>query len=212
MGTNPNQPNAQLYLAEALDQKGQPGEAAPHWNAFLQLASAHPDDPVASATQQISAAIQLGDDETRSNNDSAALTEYESAISMAGRAGDARLGSLAFAHLADLQEKTGDARSAALSYERGLALDGKAGDQRSEAFDWFNYAQFLRRHGLPDELAYACLLRAENLLSGGGGQEIATVRAALREMESRLGKNAPAARKDLPLLLSRATSLPPSSF
>jgi tetratricopeptide (TPR) repeat protein len=212
VGTNPNQPNAQLYLAEALDQKGQPGAAAPHWNAFLQLASAHPDDPVASATQQISAAIQLGDDETRSNNDSAALTEYQAAISMAERAGDARLESLAFAHLADWQEKTGDSKSAALSYERGLALDARAADPRSEAFDWFNYGQFLRRHGLPAELAYACLLRAENLLSGVGGQEIATVRVALREMESRLGKKAPAARKDLALLLSRATSLPSSSF
>jgi len=212
VGTNPNQPNAQLYLAEALDQKGQPGAAAPHWTAFLQLASAHPDDPVASATQQISAAIQLGDDETRSNNDSAALTEYQSAISMAERAGDARFESLALAHLADLQEKAGDTKGAALSYERGLAFDPKAADPRSEAFDWFNYGQFLRRHGLPDELAYACLLRAESLLRGDSGQGTATVRAALQEMESHLGKKAPAARKDLPPLLSRATNLPPSSF
>jgi tetratricopeptide (TPR) repeat protein len=212
VGTNPNQPNAQLYLAEALDKKGQPAAAAPHWNAFLQLASAHPDDPVASATQQITAAIQLGDDEMDSSDSFAALAEYQSAISMAERAGDARLESLALAHQADLQEKTGDKKGAALSYQRGLALDAKAADPRSEAFDWFNYAQFLRRHGLPDELTYACLLRAENLLSDGGGQEITTVRTALREMESRLGKKAPAARKDLSLLLSRVTNLPPSSF
>jgi len=133
---------------------------------------------------------------------------------MAERAGDPRLESLALAHLADLQEKTSNSKDAALAYQRGLSLDAKAADPRSEAFDWFNYAQFLRRHGLPDELAYACLLRAENLLSdgGGGGQEVTTVRAALREMDGRLGKKAPAARKDLPLLLSRATNLPPSSF
>jgi tetratricopeptide (TPR) repeat protein len=212
VGTNPNQPNAQLYLAEALDQKGQPGAAAPHWNAFLQLASAHPDDPVASATQQISAAIQLGDDETRSNDEPAALTEYKSAISMAERANDSRLESLAFAHLADLQEKTGDSKSAALSYERGLALDAKAADSRSEAFDWFNYGQFLRRHGLPDELAYACFLRAQNLLGEAGGQEIETVRAAVRDLSSHLGKKASVSAEDLPELLSRAANLPTSSF
>src|SRR5271163_2117450 len=62
---DPNQPNPHLYLAEALDQKGQGAEAAGQWQAFLRSAAAHPGDPAAEATQQISATIQLADDQSR---------------------------------------------------------------------------------------------------------------------------------------------------
>jgi tetratricopeptide (TPR) repeat protein len=133
-------------------------------------------------------------------------------MALAERARDARLESLALAHLGDLQEKKGDAQGAARSYQRGLALDAKAGDPRSEAFDWFNYGQFLRRRGRPEELAYACFLRAEDLLGDAGGQDLLTVRTIRRDVESRLGKKAAAARKELPELLARASSLPAGSL
>src|SRR5579863_7098984 len=119
--------------------------------------------------QQTSAAIQSADDQARINHTDAALGGYRSAIAMAQRTGENKLESLAYAHLADLQEKSGDVKSAADSYQRGLALDAKTGDTKGEAFDWFNYGRFLRRDGLPDDLAYACLLHAENLLASTGG-------------------------------------------
>jgi tetratricopeptide (TPR) repeat protein len=209
---NPNQANARLYLAEGFDQRGEPASAVRHWKEFLQLTAAHPDDPSARATEPVKAAIQLADDETRLNETTAALADYKSAGTFAERAGDAKLESVALAHLADLQEKKGDAKAAAESYQRGLSLDAKGGDQHSEAIDWFNYGQFLRRHGLPDELAYACLLRAENLLSASGGPELETVRTMRRQVETRLGKKATAAQKDAPTLLARAAALPSGSF
>ncbi len=209
---DPTQPNAHLYLAEAFDQRGEPAAAARHWDLFLRFAAAHPDDPAIRGEQEISAAIQMADDESRTNHADAALSAYLSAVALAQNAGDARLESLALAHLADLQEKAGDAKAAASSYQRDLALDTKAGDSHSEAFDWFNYGQFLRRHGLPNELAYACFLKAEGLLASTGGSDLETVRTIRREMESRLGKKAAAAQKDLPALLERATNLPPASF
>ncbi len=209
---NPNQTNAHLYLAEGFEQRGEAASAARHWRAFLQLAAAHPDDPEARAEAQGSAAIQLADDEVRLNQAGPALADFHFAVSLAERIGDARLESVALAHLADLQDKTGDARAAAESYQRGLSLDAKAGDPHSEAFDWFNYGQFLRRHGRPDELAYVCLLRAENLLSNSSGQELETVRTMRRQVESQLGEKAATARKDLPALLARALALPPGSF
>jgi Tfp pilus assembly protein PilF len=131
---------------------------------------------------------------------------------MAQRTGDNKLESLAYAHLADLQDKSGDVKSAADSYQRGLALDAKTGDPKSEAFDWFNYGQFLRRHGLPDDLAYACLLHAETLLTSTGGAELETVKANRRQVESRLGNKAGASQKNLPALLARAGDLPAQSF
>lgn len=208
----PNQPNAQLYLAEALEQKREPAAAARHWNAFLQLAAAHPDDPAVTPSQVTSATLQLADDEARVNRKEAAIAGYLAAIALAERDKNTQLESLALAHLGDYQEKIGDAPGAAHSFQRGLALDVKVTDPRSEAFDWFNYGQFLRRRGVSLELAYACYLRAEILLGGKDGENLQTVEAARHEVELLLGKKAIAAQKNLPELLARAVNLPANSF
>ena len=209
---DPDQPNPHLYLAEALDQTAKFPDAARQWAEFLRIAAAHPDDPAAGATQQAAAAIQLADDEFRIGDAAAANRAYSNAISLGQQAGDAKSESLALAHLGDLQEKAGDLKSAANSYQRGLALDDKATDPRSAAFDWFNYGQFLRRHGLPDELAYACFLHAESLLAGDTGDDLQTVESIRRQVESRLGKKAAGVQTNLPTLLARATQLPTDSF
>jgi tetratricopeptide (TPR) repeat protein len=213
---DPNQPNPHLYLAELLDQRDEFAAAARNWAAFLTFAAAHPDDPAAGATQQISATIQLADDESRIGNTGAASSSYLSAIALAHRAGDAKLESLALGHLADLQEKAGNVKSAANSYQRGLALDEKLGekaaDPRDASFDWFNYGQFLRRRGLPDELSYACFLRAEQLLAGDGSSDLETVKSIRQQVEGRLGKKAVAIQANLPIVLARATELPQNSF
>jgi hypothetical protein len=93
-----------------------------------------------------------------------------------------------------------------------LALDAKTRDPKGEGFDWFNYGQFLRRHGLPDDLAYACLLHAEDLLTSTGGAELETVKANRRQVEARLGYKAGTSQKNLPALLARAGDLPAQSF
>jgi tetratricopeptide (TPR) repeat protein len=209
---DPNQPNPHLYLAEAFDQKGEPAVAARHWEEYLKFAAAHPDDPAVGQAQQVSATIQLADDDSRISRADLAAPKYQSAIDLAQRAGDNKLGSLAFAHLADLQEKAGDTKSAAQSFQRGLALDAKASDPRGEAVDWFNYGQFLRRHGLPDDLAYACFLRAQDLLVNGNAPELSAVQTARQEIESRLGKKAGTSQKNLPSLLASASALPATSF
>jgi len=208
---DPSQVNAHLYLAEAADQTGEFASAVRQWHSYLQLAAAEPGSGV-TLQQRIPATIQVADDEARLNETRAALTDYSAAVALAEAGGDAKLESLTLAHLADLQEKTGNAPAAAASYQRGLALDVKASDLQGEAFDWFNYGQFLRRHALPDDLAYACLVRAEDLLAGRGGQELETVQAARHEMDGHLGKKAEEMHKDLPSLLASAESLPASSF
>lgn len=219
MDIDPGQPNPHLYLAEAFEQRGEHAAAANHWAEFLRFAAAHPGDPSVAKGQEISATIQLADDESLTNHADAALAGYLSAIALAQHAGDARLEDLTFVHLADLQEKQGNAKGAARSYQRALALDEKAGDAYSEALDWFNYGQFLRRHGQPDDLAYACVLRAEALLAGSesfdlktGGGDLATVRAIKKEMEARLGKKAKSVQANVPALLARAVALPAASF
>ncbi len=209
---DPNQPNLHLYLAELLDQKGEFAEAAQNWEAFLKFAAAHPDDPAAGTAQQISAAVQLADDLERVGKPEAASNTYLAAISLAQRAGNPGAESLALAHLADVQEKAGNLKSAANSYQRGLELDGKAADSHSASFDWFNYGQFLRRHGAPEELAYACFLRAEELLAGKEGSDLETVKSIRQQVETHLGKKAANVQTNLPTLLARAAALPTDSF
>jgi tetratricopeptide (TPR) repeat protein len=211
---NPNETNAHLYLAQAFDQRGEPATAARHWEIFLRLAASQPEDSrVTTKDQIISATIQLADDESAIHRSDSALTRYQSAITLAQKANNPKLESLALAHLADVQEKKNDASAGAQSYQRSLALDARAGDALAEGFDWFNYGQFLRRHQLPKDLAYACFLRAEILLANANPTQLETVQAARRELESEMGKRSPAAaQKDLPALLARATNLPAGSL
>jgi tetratricopeptide (TPR) repeat protein len=212
---NPDQPNAHLYLAEAFDQRGEPAAAARHWNLFLQSASRNPqsavDAPTFTQQQLLGATVQWADDLSRINNSGAALTQYDSAIAQAQQSGDGKLESLALVHRADLQAGNGDPTAAAQSYQRGLALDAKTGDASAEALDWFNYAQFLRRQGAPDELVYASFLHAEALLAGSAGSALATVQTARRQVEGKLGASTvTVAQANLPRLLARAASFVPS--
>ena len=211
IAADPNQVDAHLYLAEAYDQGGDAAHAVPQWHAYLQISAAEPASK-ATRQQRIAAAVQMADDETRLGQTIAAQADYSNAVSLAEVGGDAKLESVALAHLADLQEKAGNISAAAASHQRGLALDAKAKDVQGEASDWFNYGQFLRRHALPDNLVYACLVRAEDLLVGQGGKELLTVQAARREMEAHLHQKPADVHKDLPKLLASAESLPPSSF
>jgi tetratricopeptide (TPR) repeat protein len=209
---SPGQANAHLYLAEALDQRGEHAAAARHWEAFLKTAAEHPDDPAAGEAQQISAAIQLADDEAQLRQASAAAAGYLSAVALAERAQNPRLESLALAHLADFQEKSSESKAALHSYQRSLALDAKAGDAKSEAIDWFNYGQFLRRHAVAEELPYACFLDSEKLLGNTGGSEVETVQTARRELQNRLGKKSAAVEENLPEFLARALAVSERAF
>jgi tetratricopeptide (TPR) repeat protein len=209
---DPHQINAHLYLAENFDQRGEFAAAARHWDAFLELAAAHPDDPAATTEQQITGAIRLADDQSQIRQGEAALARYRSAISMADAGSNAKLESLAYVHLADTQDRFGDVKAAAQSYQRALALDAEIGDAHGLALDWFNYGQFLRRHGIEDDLTYACLLHAEQLLRTTGGPEFDTAQKMRREVEAKLGPKAAASQKELLELLARAGGLPTYSF
>ncbi|MFY9532273.1 MAG: tetratricopeptide repeat protein [Candidatus Acidiferrales bacterium] len=209
---DPQQANAHLYLAETLDKKGQPAAAARHYVAFLRAAAAQPESTRPPNVEIVSATIQLGDDDSRINLAPEALRAYQAGVTLAQKSGDAHLESLALAHLADAQEKSGDVAGAAHSYQRGLALDPKTEDSGSEGADWFDYGQFLRRQGQPEELAYACFVRAEDLLTSTPGDELETVRRIRRDAETKLGRKSADARKNLRGLLQQAVALPESSF
>ncbi len=209
---DPSESNAHLYLAHAYDESGSVASAARHWRAYLDSPPAQSPDPAAAAQQAIAATVQLGDDEAQLNQPSAAAKRYANAFDMAQQAKQPRLASLALVHLADVQEKAGDAPGALRSFQRALSIDATAGDSYAEGLDWFNFGQFLRRRGVEDDLVYACFARADTLMSAKPGQELDTVRAIRRQVETKLGKQAAPAERNLDALLPRALSLTSASL
>ncbi|HXW18042.1 MAG TPA: tetratricopeptide repeat protein, partial [Candidatus Acidoferrales bacterium] len=210
---DPSQRNAQLYLAEALVRAGQSAAAATHFEEFLKRSGPVAQAPGAISPQQRAAVmIELADAYTKTREPQKAIAEYRDAAGLAENAGDVKDQSLAESHLADALDAAGRASDAASEYQAALALDAKLNDARAEAVDWFNYGQFLARHELPARLAYACYLRAEQLLTPTPGPELDEVGNTRRETQSRIAAEASAVKKNLDAALEQARTLPPSAF
>jgi tetratricopeptide (TPR) repeat protein len=192
---DPGQANAQLYLAQVLDQQGALQAAARHYRMYLEILSARHAKNPADTGPLLAALIKVADADAAIHHNSDASKGYVAAAGFAEKAGEKTLESLALVHLADLQEKEGDIRGAAQSYQRALQLDAALHDPRSTASDWFNYAQFLRKQEQPERYVFAALLHAENVLQGTSGDELTVVSQARKESEARLGREASAVRR-----------------
>jgi tetratricopeptide (TPR) repeat protein len=209
---DPGQANAQLYLAQALDGRGEAQAAARHYRAYLQIVAAHRDDHRSEASTVIAALIKVADADTAAHRQDEALQGYNAAIQFAEKANAKALESLALAHLADLQEKRESAAAAAAAYQRALAIDASLSDPVSTGSDWFNYGQFLHRQRLPERLVFACFLHAEELVNTTPGAELSTIAQARAESEARLGREAAAVRRSNGVVAKEALDLPDSSF
>jgi tetratricopeptide (TPR) repeat protein len=209
---DPAQLHAQLYLAQALEQQGEPQAAANHYRAYLQLALAHPAEHHNDAPALLVALLKVADADAAANRFSDAQLAYTSSARLAATIGDHALESLALEHLADTQEKSGDIVSAADSHQRALRADAASSDSRSAAADWLNYAQFLRRHHQPEELVFASLLHAEQLLLTTPSDELGDVVQARQQSQSRLGLATATVRANEDSVLQKALSLSPSEF
>jgi tetratricopeptide (TPR) repeat protein len=212
LAIDPMQSNAQLYLAQFLQKRGETQAAARHYHAYLQIVSRHPEQHRSEGPAVVSAFINVADADAAAHHESQALKGYQAAAQFAQKLGDASLQSLALAHAAEVQEQRGDVAAALTSFQQALALDDKAGDARSSATDWFNYAQFLRRHGQPERLVYACLLKSGDLLSATPGEELSAIAKAQDESAARLGAAAQAVRTNFASIATQAASLAPSSL
>jgi tetratricopeptide (TPR) repeat protein len=204
---DPTQSNAQLYLAQALDQQGQLQAAARHYRLYLETIAARHDKNPADTGPVLAALIKVADADAAVNHATDASRGYSAAAGFAEKAREKTLESLALVHLADLQEKQSDIRGAAQSYQRALQLDAGLTDPRSTGSDWFNYAQFLRNQEQPERYVFACLLHAENALQNTPGDELTVVSQGRKESEARLGKEVTVARRNLVELVAQSLSL-----
>jgi tetratricopeptide (TPR) repeat protein len=204
---DPGQANAQLYLAQVLDQQGALQAAARHYRMYLEIVSARHSKSAADTGPVLAAFIKVADADAAIHHNSDASKGYMAAAGFAEKAGEKTLESLALVHLADLQEKEGDIRGAAQSYQRALQLDATLSDPRSTASDWFNYAQFLRKQHQPEGYVFAGLLHAENVLQNTPGDELTVVSQARKESEARLGVESGVVRRKLDEIVAESLTL-----
>lgn len=203
---DPDQPNAQLYLAEALDSEKNQAAASAHYKEFLELIAADRNRENLPRTEIVSAMLAFADDNATLNRDPAAAEAYQSAASLAEKIENVKLESLAFAHLAAVQEKDNEAAAAAASYQQALALDSQSGDALAQAADWFNYGQFLRHSGAPSNLSFACILKSEDLLRASGGEQYNVVSKIRKQLEAEMGRKSEDVRRNLSALLQQASA------
>jgi tetratricopeptide (TPR) repeat protein len=204
---DPAQPNAQLYLAQALDQRAELQAAARHYRTYLEIIAARHQKNPADTGPVLAALVKVADADAAINHTADASKGYRAAAGFADKAGEKTLESLALVHLADLQEKEADIRGGAESYQHALELDAALSDARSTASDWFNYAQFLRKQKQPERYVFACLLHAENTLESTPGDELRVVSHARKESEARLGKESAAVRSKLDGIVAESLTL-----
>jgi len=209
---DPGQASAQLYLAQALDRRGEAQAAARHYRGYLQIVAAHRDEHSREGATVIAALIKVADADAATNHQDEASKGYNAAIQFAEKANHQALESLALVHLADLEDKRGSAAAAAEAYQRGLSIDASLSDPVSAGSDWFNYGQFLRRQRQSERLVFACFLRAEELVSKTPGAALTTIEQARAESEVRLGREATVAQRSSGTLVKEALDLHASSF
>ena len=113
---DPEQAKAQIYLAEALDREGDFSGAGEHYGDFLELVAVRQNREQVQPNEIVSVMLALADDNARLKHQQQAERAYQSAATLAEKAGDIKLESLAWAHLADLQETSGDRSAATASY------------------------------------------------------------------------------------------------
>jgi tetratricopeptide (TPR) repeat protein len=212
VAADPTQTNAQLYLAQAFEQRGEAQAAARHYRAYLQVVARHPADHPGEGPAVISALVKVADADSAAQKTSEALRGYQAASQFADKIRNPGLQSLALAHAADVEERAGMIGQAAQHFQEALLIDETQGEPRAAATDWYNYALFLRRNKQPEHLVFACLFRAQDLLSTTPGEELNAIAAAREASEERLGPSARSLPAQLSKLLSEALSLGPSAF
>jgi tetratricopeptide (TPR) repeat protein len=136
-----------------------------------------------------------------------ALTYYEKTISFAKQSGEKSIESMAFINVANFYAANNERSAAAKCYQRALALDKDAGDTKIEGADWFNYGQFLLATAANRRLAFACFLKAEQLMKGTQGAEREAVAKAILESESALASDAAKVRRNPEAAITEALEL-----
>lgn len=205
LSIDPSQSIVHLYVAEAYEQQGHLDEAIPHYEGYIAGVAATEGQRL-DPKEVLYITLKLGQAYAAARASEPALSYFERTIALAQQAGERVVESTALEGLAFLFEKTGNRGPAAQCHQRALSIDASVGDAKVEGIDWFNYAQFLRRCRIADNLVLAAFLKSEELLAESG-DKLDRVKKARQEFESASGHTATRVLRDLPSLVEQAKSL-----
>ncbi|HEY4765307.1 MAG TPA: tetratricopeptide repeat protein [Candidatus Sulfotelmatobacter sp.] len=208
LAADPDQLLVHLFLAQELDREGKARAAALHYVAFLEkIARQRPQDRPA-ADKVIAIVLRMADCQFRSSQTELSAKSYHLAEKLAAQTGQSKLESLADVNDAALQATAGKVTEALLLYQHALQLDRSLGDNNVSAQDWLAYGRFLDNAGFPAGLAYACIVKSENMTPSLSNPAVANSTAAARkQMEKRLGAEAASVRRDPEPFLQKALTL-----
>jgi tetratricopeptide (TPR) repeat protein len=199
---------AHLYLADELDREGRAAEAAAHYNSFLEMIARQHGQDRPSPERLIAIVLRMADCQSRSAQTETAVHSYRLAEKIAAQTRQTKLESVADVNEAVLQAKAGKLTDALQLYQQALRLDLSAGDDRAAAEDWLAYGRFLDDAGFPPRLAYACIVKSEELSRALPNPAVPeSLVAERKQMEKQLGAQATSVRNDPEPLLQQAFAL-----
>jgi tetratricopeptide (TPR) repeat protein len=204
LAIDPGQTSAHLYLAGQLDSDKKFEDAIPHYMAFLeQTAEAGVRSDPGTVLPIL---MRLADCNLRANHPERALKIYQAGRSLAAETHQPRIESVASVNQAMLESKSGKVSDALSLFQNALRLDRSGSDSGAEAADWQTYAAFLSQQGYSKKLAYAALVRSDEI-SHDSYLPPAPALPLRAELESSLGKDAAMIRKNPGPLLEQALQL-----
>jgi tetratricopeptide (TPR) repeat protein len=208
IAADPNQINAHWYLADELDREDKPQAAAAHYTAFLEKIARQPGQNRPAPQQVIAIVLRMADCQARSSQTELAVKSFHLAEKLAAQTGQSKLESVADLNEAALQSKAGKLTDALQLYQHALQLDDSTGDNSASADDWLVYGRFLQEEGFPARLAYACMVKSENITRALSNPALPDSLVALRmQLEKQLGAEAAALRRDPEPALREALAL-----
>ncbi len=204
---DPNQVNAQLYLAGELDKTGQAQAAASHYNAYLTKIAHQSAQNRPNPEQLIAVVLRMADCQARSSQLPLAEKSYQMAEALAIQTQQPKLQSVAENNAAALEAKAGKISEALRLYQQAIEVDRKTADNRAAADDWLAYARFLDTFGFSPRLVYASLLQSEALAKTFSTEPDETLKSAKKAVEKRLGPEASVLQHDPEPALREALAL-----
>jgi tetratricopeptide (TPR) repeat protein len=208
LAVDPGQSMALLFIADELDREGKAQPAASHYSAFLGKIARQNSQDRPAPDRVIAIVLRMADCQARSSQADLALQSYHLAEKLAVQTRQPKLESVADVNEAELQSNAGKLSEALQLYQHALQLDNSADDNNASAQDWLAYGRFLDNAGFPARLAYACIVKSENLTQSLSNPTVPDATAtAQKALEKRLGAEASSIRRDPEPALREALTL-----
>ncbi len=210
LAADPDHLNAHLYLAAELDHEGKGRQAALHYDAYLEGIARQKGKDRPAPDKIIGLVLRMADCQARASQIDLALKSYHLAESLAVETSQPRLESIADVNEAALQARAGRISQALPLYQQALRIDSSIQDRSASVQDWLAYGQFLDNAGFSPRLAYACIVKSDEMRKTLHGPQSADPSLIMREsLAKRLGSAATTARRDLEPALAQALELRP---